>query len=559
MRKHTLALIALVIVTILAQAAPAQRKQSMVASQNAVASQIGADVMKRGGNAIDAAIATAFAMAVTHPTAGNIGGGGFMVIRFADGRATTFDFREKAPLAAFPEMFLDEKGEYSYANHHDSHRAVGVPGTVAGLWKAHGLYGSRPWAELVAPAVALARDGFIVTEHLASSLARMKKRFSRYPGSMKSFYRANGDEYGPGDVLRQPDLAATLQRIQEEGRDGFYRGTTADLIVKEMKRGNGLISLEDLARYEAVERPPVRGTYRGWEIIAMGPPSSGGITLINMLNMLETFPVERDPARRVHLLAEIMRRGYADRARNLGDPDFNPPNMGRDLVTKAHGKKRAATIPAYKASKSVIKDFTWRAESDETTHFSVVDSDMNAVSLTYTLEFGYGSGIVVQGAGFLLNNEMGDFNPKAGMTTERGHIGSPPNLVAPGKRMLSSMTPTICVRDGWPRLVVGTPGGRTIINTVFQIISNVIDLRLGVQDAVNMGRVHHQWFPDELRVEESLASEELLGELKKRGHAVRKVGIMGSAQCIQLRDRRGQWWLEAGVDPRRPDAGAAGF
>ena len=536
--------------------------RELVVSQDVLASEVGAHVLARNGNAVDAAVATAFALAVTHPAAGNIGGGGFMVIRFAKGRATTFDFRETAPLASTPDMFLDEDGNYSRALHHDSHRAVGVPGTVAGLWDAHRKYGRLPWRELLAPAVALARDGFPVGEALSRSLKGIRSRLERHAASVRTFYKKDGSAYSAyevGDVLRQPELAATLARIQTHGRDGFYRGETADLFVAEMERGGGLISHADLTGYRAVEREPITGTYRGYDIISMPPPSSGGITLINMLNMLERFPKERDPVRRIHLLAEVMRRGYADRARHLGDPDFGDVAAMKKLVQKAHGEKLAASIDLDRASKSVVEGLSWNTpEGDQTTHFSVVDENLNAVSMTYTLEYAYGSGIVVPGAGFLLNNEMGDFNPKAGMTTANGLIGTRPNLVQPGKRMLSSMTPTIVARSGRPWLLVGSPGGRTIINTVFQIISNAIDLGLSVDKAVALGRLHHQWFPDRIMIEERLLDDERRRALEELGHVLRPVSRIGAAECIQVGRRRGKTDLRPGCDPRAPGSGAAG-
>ena len=560
------AVLALIVLFALPQGLPVLSAQSdshgssMAVSQNVIASQVGQRVMADGGNAIDGAVATAFALAVVHPAAGNIGGGGFIVYRAPNGKATTIDFRECAPMAVTPDLFLDGDGNYSSRLHHDSYRAVGVPGTVAGLWLAHARYGQRPWSELLAPAVALARDGFVLTDGLAAAFTRMRKRFSPHPSTMRIFYRADGTAYAAGDRFRQPELAATLERIMAKGRDGFYRGRTADLLVAQMKRGGGLIDHKDLAGYRAIEREPVTGSYRGRTIISMPPPSSGGITLINMLNMLERYPVERDPVARLHLLAEIMRRGFADRARHLGDPDFNPEGMGKTLVAKEHAAAIVGDLDRHHASKSRIDGYSWAMpEGDQTTHLSTVDSDLGAVSMTYTLEYSYGSGIVVDGAGFLLNNEMGDFNPKEGLTTEKGLIGSRPNLVEPGKRMLSSMTPAIVLdRKGRLSLLCGTPGGRTIINTVFQIISNVVDLRQDAQAAVDLGRLHHQWFPDRIVMEESLARPEVLKALEGFGHEITRRRSMGAAECIQVKWGRGtSYGLNAGVDPRAPDGGAA--
>lgn len=547
-----------VVLTLLVMLTPAQEPHdAMVASQNAIASAVGASFLEEGGNAVDAAVATGFALAVVHPSAGNIGGGGFMVIRLSNGRSTTFDFRECAPLSATPDMFLDENGEYDSKRHHRSHLSVGVPGTVAGLYLAHQRYGSLPWRRLLAPAVALARDGFSVTQGLQRGLESYRKYLEPHAASRRSFFGQGGAPLKVGSLLIQSDLALTLERIQRSGRDGFYLGETARLITREMKRGGGRITEKDLQTYQAKERAPVKGTYRGHEIIGMGPPSSGGITVINMLNMLETFPVERGPADRIHILCEIMRRGFADRARHLGDPDFNPKGQGLHLLAKEHGRKRAATIDIAWASKSVLDGISVLPyESEDTTHYSVVDGFGNAVSLTYTLENAYGSGIVVDGAGFLLNDEMGDFNPRAGLTTAKGLIGTKPNLIAPGKRMLSSMSPTIVVRNGKPLLVVGSPGGRTIINTVFQIITNVIDLRHSMQSAVELGRLHHQWMPDKLRIEERLLTDEIASELRSRGHTLQTTKGMGAAECIQVGTRRGRPRLQAGIDPRAPDAGA---
>ena len=556
-RRPVLALVLVLLapVPVFAQTNPID---AMVVSQNAVASAVGASFLEQGGNAIDAAVATAFAMAVTHPSAGNIGGGGFMVVRLHDGRTTSFDFRECAPLATTPDMFLGADGTYDSKIHHRSHLAVGVPGTVAGLFKAHQRLGSIPWRRLLAPAVALARDGFVVTSGLHRSLTAYGKYLLPHPGSRRSFFGPDKKAKAVGSTLKQPDLAATLTRIQEKGRDGFYLGVTARLIVEEMKRGGGRISAEDLKLYEARERPCVKGTYRDHEIIGMGPPSSGGITVINMLNMLERFPAVRAPADRVHLLAEIMRRGFADRARYLGDPDFNPEGLGMHLLSKEHGAKRAETIDPVWASRSQLDGIkVMPHESEHTTHFSVIDGEGTAVSLTYTLENSYGSGIVVEGGGFLLNDEMGDFNPQEGLTTAKGLIGTKPNLLAPRKRMLSSMSPTIVARYGKVYLVVGSPGGRTIINTVFQVISNVIDLGKSMQGAVDLARVHHQWMPDRILMEESLATKELVQELRNRGHEVVTRRSMGVAECLRMRIGQ-QIFIEAGVDRRASDAGAAG-
>jgi gamma-glutamyltranspeptidase/glutathione hydrolase len=538
---------------------PTRAKHGMVISQSDIASQVGVEVMKAGGNAVDAAVATAFALAVTHPTAGNIGGGGFLVFRPRTGDPVAYDFREMAPQKAHPKMWLDEKGEYSYEKHHESHLAVGVPGTVAGLhlaWKEHG---SLPWERLVEPAVQLARDGFPMTDGLAQSLQGEWERLKRYPATVAQFSR-NGAPYETGDVLKQPDLAETLVRISEAGPAGFYEGETAELIEKEMAKNGGLITREDLKAYRAKKRVPIRGTYRGYEILSMPPPSSGGIALVEMLNILEGYDLASEgfgSARGLHRMAEAMRRAYSDRAQYLGDPDFNPEIPVDRLTSKEYAAELRMSIRLDVASKSSPSSFTWPAESPETTHYSVVDADRNAVSVTYTLEYGYGSGIVVPGAGFLLNNEMGDFNAGPGLTDDKGLIGTPPNLAQGGKRMLSSMTPTIVAKDGELFMVTGSPGGRTIINTVLQTILNVVDHGMNAQAAVDAGRIHHQWLPDRINYEKQGFSPDTLSILKWLGHDLREIGGQGVAQVIVVNPEDGM--LEGGLDRRAPDGGAASY
>jgi gamma-glutamyltranspeptidase/glutathione hydrolase len=536
---------------------PNRARSGMVVSASSIASEIGAEVLRAGGNAVDAAIATGFALAVTYPTAGNIGGGGFMVIRFPDGRTTAFDFREKAPLAAHPEMFLDSAGEYSSRIHHNSHVAVGVPGTVAGFWKAHGSYGKAEWARLVEPAVRLARDGFAIPPGLARSLAGQINTFQRYPASLAA-YSKNGVAYAEGETFRQPDLGRTLERIMRQGRDGFYRGETARLVAEEMRRGGGLITEEDMARYEAKERQPVTGTYRGYDVISMPPPSSGGVALIEMLNILEGYDVKamgHMSAQYVHHFAEAMRRAFLDRARFLADPDFVDVPVQR-LTSKAYAAQLRTSIDPARATASQPADVTLPAESMETTHYSVVDASGMAVSVTYTLEAGYGSKIVVPGAGFLLNNEMGDFNAKPGLTDADGLIGTDANLARPGKRMLSSMTPSILARDGRLVAIIGSPGGRTIINTVLEVTTNVIDFGMNIQDAVNAPRFHHQWLPDRISIEQDGATPEVLRALEAMGHSVRAGGRQGTAHSIMIDARTGE--RIGAPDPRDRDAGAAG-
>jgi gamma-glutamyltranspeptidase/glutathione hydrolase len=544
-------------VTAFTASAPVRTVRCLVVSQSDIASRVGADVLEQGGNAIDAAVATAFALAVTHPTAGNIGGGGFIVFKPPKGEPAAYDFRETAPAGAAPAMFLKD-GQYDVDLHHHSHLSVGVPGTVAGLHLAWSAHGKLAWRRLVEPAVALARDGFPVSVDLAMSLEGQLPRFRRYPASLAQFSR-DGAPYRPGDVLRQPDLARTLGRIAEHGPEGFYAGETAELIEKEMAANGGLITRSDLRAYRARARVPLRGTYRGYDVITMPPVSSGGTTLLLMLNVLEGYDLAASgfgSARTLHLMAETMRRAYADRARHLGDPDFNPAMPIERLISKAYAAGLRRTIREDRASASSPASFEWPVESGETTHLSVVDAERNAVSLTYTLEYGYGSAIVVPGAGFLLNNEMGDFNAGPGLTTAEGLIGTDPNLAQPGKRMLSSMTPAILTKDGELFMVTGSPGGRTIVNTVLQTILNVVDHGMNAQEAVDAGRVHHQWLPDRLSYERPAFSPDTLALLKAMGHETREVSSQGVAEVIVLNPVSKV--LEGGVDRRAPDGGAAG-
>ncbi|MFU8816200.1 MAG: gamma-glutamyltransferase [Pseudomonadales bacterium] len=556
-RRLLLVLVVSAAVPALAANAPVRATHGMVVSQNAIASQVGADVLAEGGSAVDAAVATAFALAVTHPTAGNIGGGGFLVHRSRSGEAVAYDFREVGPSGSHPGMWLRD-GEYDPQLHHMSHVSVGVPGTVAGLYMAWQDEGRLPWPRLVEPAVKLARDGFTVTHGLAASLQRVLPRMQPYPASVAQFSRA-GEPYQPGDLLVQEDLADSLQRIADHGPAGFYRGKTAELIVAEMERGGGLITLADLAAYQAKRRQPIVGDYRGYGVISMPPPSSGGVTLVQMLNILEGYDIGAlgfGTRATLHRMIEAMRRGYADRAMTLGDPDFNPDLPVARLTSKAYAQQLRAGIDLEKASVSDAAAHAGPAESPETTHLSVVDRERNAVALTYTLEWGYGSGIVVPGGGFLLNNEMGDFNAGPGLTTDQGLIGTPANLAEEGKRMLSSMTPTILTHEGELFMVTGTPGGRTIINTVLQTILNVVDHGMNAQTAVDAGRIHHQWLPDVVRYEVHGFSMDSLNGLRSMGHAIEERSQQGAAEVIVV--NRADGVLEGGVDRRPPDGGAAG-
>ena len=539
-----------------AGAEPARARNGMVVSENFLASEVGARVLEEGGTAMDAAVATAFALAVVHPVAGNIGGGGFLLYRSAAGEAQVFDFRETAPAGASATMFLRE-GRYDEERHHRSHLAVGVPGTVAGLHLAWKSYGKLPWPRLLDPAIALARDGFTVTDGLSRSLKEALPAMSKYPASVAQFSR-QGTPYEAGDRLRQADLAATLARIAAAGPAGFYAGPTAELIEKEMLRGGGLITRADLAAYRVKQRAPVGGTYRGYEVSSVPPPSSGGTALLAMLNVLEGYDLRArgfGSAAAVHLFAEAARRAYADRARYLGDPDFVAEIPVERLISKDYAAALRRTIREDRASTSAADRFDWPAESSETTHVSVVDKERNAVSLTYTLEDGYGSSIVVPGAGFLLNNEMGDFNAGPGLTTDQGLIGTEPNLAAPGKRMLSSMTPTIVSRDGKVFMVIGSLGGRYIINTVLQVIVNVVDFGMNIQEAIDAPRVHHQWLPDRIDYERHGLSPDTVALLRARGHTLREGGLYSLPQGIVV---SGEGGLEGGTDRRASDGAARG-
>ena len=500
----------------------------VVVSSSPVASDVGAAIMEQGGNAVDAAVATAFAMAVTYPTAGNIGGGGFMLVHPSDGSPPVFiDYREKAPLSATPDMFAAGGSK-------KNHRYVGVPGTVRGMSLAHELFGDLPWKDVVEPAVRLARDGFVMSSRTAgfprSVQGSQNEEYKRVYG------KPGGGQWQAGDKIVLSDLGETLQRIADQGSDGFYKGKTAELLAAEMKRGGGYITEEDLAKYRARVRVPIHFTYRGFDVYSAPPPSSGGITLAQMLQILENFDLKsmgRWSPETNHLIIEAMRRGYANRAKYLGDSDFVV--IPDHLTTKAFAKELAATIDLEKATASdtLGPPISENRESPETTHFSTIDRNGMAVSNTYTLEQGYGSGVVVTGAGFLLNNEMGDFNPRPGVTDRRGTIGSPPNLIEPQKRMLSSMSPTIVAKDGKPYLVTGSPGGRTIINTVFCVVINVLEFGMDLRSALDAPRTDHEWFPERVRFggARDPAHAALVEALTALGHQI-QAGGQGDANSI---------------------------
>lgn len=497
-----------------------------VASRSQIASDVGVEIMRQGGTAIDAAVAVGFALAVSYPSAGNIGGGGFFVVHTADGEVITLDARERAPLAATRDMFLDENGEVNRRLMMASHLSAGVPGMVAGLLELLDKHGTMSREEVIAPAIQLALEGFELNDDLARQFAQNMRNMRRYPASMEVFSN-DGDRYESGDIWRQPDLAASLQRISRDGHDGFYKGETAKLIVAEMESNGGLISLEDLASYKPLWRDPVRGSYRGHDIWSMPPSSSGGILLLQMLNMLEPYDMEASGwsnSETVHLMIEAQRRAYADRSEHLGDSDYYPVPQ-EQLISKSYAKERFASFEPDRATPSAeIGAGSWPAESTQTTHYSVMDAAGNAVAVTTTLNSSYGNKAVVAGAGFLLNNEMGDFTPKENGEAAYGLLGRQANLIEPGKRMLSSMTPTIVSKDGQVRLITGSPGGATIINTVFQVVVNVIDHGMTVAEAVASPRFHHQWQPDVVRFEEGAFAEGVVGTLEAMGHQ----GISGA-------------------------------
>ncbi len=565
MRTRLLLFVALVLVAPLTPRAQPDlgvpSKDGLVVCVSAPACDAGATVFASGGNAVDAAVATAFALAVTHPSAGNIGGGGFMIVRTPSGDVTAFDYREKAPLKSTKTMYLGADGEVVRSLTAAGYLAPGVPGTVRGLELAHKKFGKLPWKDVVAPSVALA-GGFTMSAGLARSLNReVQGQMAPFPASVAAFAKPGGGEWAEGDRLVQSDLAKTLGAIAEGGANAFYKGWIADRIAEDMKANGGIISKDDLARYKARERVPVRGTFKGYDIVSMPPPSSGGVALIEMLNILEPFDLRSKgllTAPALHLQIEAMRRAYLDRARLLGDADFVEVPVSR-LTSKDYARQVAASIDSGKASSSAelgkdIVSAPATAESDETTHFSVIDRNGLAVTSTYTLEGGFGSHVVVKGAGFLLNNEMGDFNRKPGETNVTGDIGTTANQIAPGKRMLSSMTPTMVVKDGRLVLLTGSPGGRTIINTVFAIVLGVTEYGLNGRQAVDLARLHHQWLPDRATFEEGAVPEDVLATLGAMGHEVRAQSRQGDAHSIWVAPDGTPYGVP---DKRTPDSKAS--
>jgi len=539
---------------------PVRARHGMVGSTDEYASRAGLQILQTGGNAIDASVAVGFALAVTHPAAGNLGGGGFMVIRMADGRETTIDYREAAPAAAQRDMFLDQNGEPVPSRSLVGSLASGVPGSVAGLALAQRRYGRLPLAEVIAPAIALARDGFEVSGALADSLNGAQRVLANFPASARAFRRADGRMLEPGDRLVQADLAKTLALIASQGPEAFYKGAIADLIAAEMTRSGGLITKADLSAYAPRERPPIVGMYRGHRVVSMPPPSSGGIALVQLLNILESFPLAdygHNSSRSIHLVAEAARRVYADRSAWLGDPDFfNVPVSG--LLSRRYADTLRAGISETRAtsSRDVKPGQPRNFEPSDTTHYSVVDAEGNAVATTTTLNGSYGSGQVVTGAGFLLNNEMDDFSAKPGTPNMFGLVGGEANAVGPGKRMLSSMTPTILVKDGKTRLVVGSPGGSRIITTVLQVVLNVVDFKMNVQEAVDAPRFHHQWLPDVIRLERLGFPADVVTALEAMGHSTEVGADMGDVHAIMIDETSG---LRLGASDPRLDGRTLGY
>ncbi|ELM7275948.1 gamma-glutamyltransferase [Salmonella enterica] len=538
---------------------PVRATQGMVASVDAMATQVGVDILKQGGNAVDAAVAVGYALAVTHPQAGNLGGGGFMLLRTKDGATTAIDFREMAPANATRDMFLDEQGNLDSKKSLTSALASGTPGTVAGFSLALEKYGSLPLNKVVRPAIKLAQEGFIVNDALADDLKTYGSEVIPQHENSKAIFWKDGEPLKKGDKLVQQNLAKSLTMIAENGPDAFYKGEIARQIAQQMQQGGGLITTDDLAAYQAVERTPVSGEYRGYQIFSMPPPSSGGVHIVQILNILENFDMKKygfGSADAMQIMAEAEKYAYADRSEYLGDPDFvNVPWQA--LTSKAYAKSIAGQIDINKAKPSSEIRLGKLApyESDQTTHFSVVDKDGNAVSVTYTLNTTFGTGIVAGNTGILLNNQMDDFSAKPGVPNVYGLVGGEANAVGPKKRPLSSMSPTIVVKDGKTWLVTGSPGGSRIITTVLQMVVNTIDFGMNVAEATNAPRFHHQWLPDELRVEKGF-SPDTLKLLEQKGQKVALKEAMGSTQSIMV-GADGE--LYGASDPRSVDDLTAGY
>ena len=528
----------------------------MVVSQRKVASEVGAEILRQGGNAIDAAVATALTLAVVLPRAGNLGGGGFMLIYSNELQKTiAIDYREMAPAKASRDMFLDNKGNYDRKKAQFSLLSAGVPGTVAGLYYALEKYGTLSWDEVLDPAINLAENGFKVPHDLSSVLTNYKNRLTANQATAEAYYKKNKVPYKVGEVMKLPDLAWSLKELKQYGPSAFYQGEIAKKIVAEMERNGGLITLKDLGNYKVKERVPIKGTYKGYEIVSMPPSSSGGVHLIQMLNMLEPFSLNEmgfGAAETIHLMSEVMKRAYSDRSKYLGDTDFvEVPLKGLTSKTYAKNLLKEISLSKVTSSKDISHGNPLPYESPDTTHFSVMDDRGNVVSNTYTLNFSYGSGIVIPGTGILMNNEMDDFSSKKGVPNAYGLVGFEANEIQGRKRPLSSMTPTIVLKDGKPYLVLGSPGGSRIITTVLQVVLNVLEHKMNIKKAVISPRIHHQWLPDVLLVEEGFSSD-TLSLLKAKGHTIRPSRTMGSVQAIVS---SGDYFYGA-ADPRRPSSGA---
>ena len=528
----------------------------MVVSQRKVASEVGAKILREGGNAVDAAVATALALAVVLPRAGNLGGGGFMLIYSEELKKTVaIDYREMAPLQASRDMFLDSNGNYDRKKAQFSLLSAGVPGTVAGLHYALKKYGTLSWEVVIDPAITLAEDGFVVPHDLSSVLSNYRNRLTANAATARTYYKRNKVPYEAGEIIKLPDLAWSLKELKKQGPAAFYKGKIAEKIVAEMERNGGLITSEDLANYKVKERAPVKGTYKGYEIVSMPPSSSGGVHLIQMLNMLEPFSLKEmgfGSAQSIHLMSEVMKRAYADRSRYLGDTDFvSVPLIG--LTNKEYAKAllKEISLTEVTSSEDISNGNPLPYESPDTTHFSVMDGKGNVVSNTYTLNFSYGSGIVIPDTGILMNNEMDDFSSKKGVPNAYGLVGFEANEIKAQKRPLSSMTPTIVFKNQKPYLVLGSPGGSRIITTVLQVVINVLEHDMNIKQAVISPRIHHQWLPDVLLMEEGFSSD-TIDLLKEKGHTIRPSRTMGSVQAIISKDN----YLYGAADPRRPEAGA---
>ncbi|ELU7404434.1 gamma-glutamyltransferase [Campylobacter jejuni] len=516
----------------------------LVLSSHELANKIGKEVLDKGGNAIDAAVAVGYALAVVHPAAGNIGGGGFAVIHLANGENTTLDFREMAPLKASRDMYLDSKGEVIKDASTIGYLAAGVPGTVKGMSAMLDRYGTMKLKDLMAPAIKLAEKGYLINDRQEQTMLEAKDMFKEFPSSSKYFLKKYGNTYKSGDLFVQKDLAKTLKLIAKEGPDAFYKGKIADLIATDMAKNKGIITKEDLAQYQAIWRKPVEGTYRGYDIISMSPPSSGGAHIIEILNIMENANIENlgfASSKTLHIMAEAMRQAYADRSEYMGDPDFVKIPLDK-LTSKEYAKEIYAKIPKDKAlpSSKVKPGLGQIHEGHNTTHYSVLDSKGNAVSITYTINASYGSGAAVEGAGFLLNDEMDDFSIKPGVPNLYGLVGGEANAIEPKKRPLSSMSPTIILKDGKVFMVVGSPGGSRIITTVLQVISNVIDHKMDISTAVESPRFHMQWLPDEIRTEPFGIIKDVQNNLEKMGYKITKEPYMGDVNAIMVDPKTGK-------------------